>query len=57
VQLTEAFKRQAMAHVQQYLVQIATQSGFREGRTPGSASSAPHWQSGADWRRALGVGF
>lgn len=42
IQLTEAFKRTTMAHVQGYLVQIATQSGFRTGRTPGAASW-PSW--------------
>jgi phage gpG-like protein len=34
IQLTEAFKRSAMHHIQTYLVQIASQSGFRSGFTP-----------------------
>jgi phage gpG-like protein len=34
IQLTEAFKRTAMHHVQTYLVQIASQSGFRTGLGP-----------------------
>jgi phage gpG-like protein len=34
IQLTEPFKRTAMAHVQGYLVQMATQGGFRTGAKP-----------------------
>jgi len=34
VQLPEAFKRSVMHHVQTYLVQIASQSGFRTGMGP-----------------------
>ena len=56
IQLTEAFKRTTMAHVQGYLVQIATQSGFRTGRTPGTPFATAAG-SGADWRRAMGVGW
>jgi len=56
VQLTEAFKRTTMAHVQGYLVQIATQSGFRTGRTPGTPFATAAG-SGADFRRAMGVGW
>ena len=38
VALTEAFKRGVMHHVQVYLVQIATQSGFRQGLGPITAA-------------------
>ena len=55
IQLTEAFKRTTMHHVQQYLVAIATQSGFRDGKVPGTAG-APSWGSAADWMRAMAVG-
>jgi phage gpG-like protein len=34
IMLTEAFKRTVMHHVQTYLVQIASQSGFRTGLAP-----------------------
>lgn len=34
VQLTESFKRTSMRQIQAYLVQVATQSGFRTGLTP-----------------------
>ena len=34
IQLTEAFKRTTMHHIQTYLVQIASQSGFRTGLGP-----------------------
>lgn len=34
IQLTELFKRLAMKNVHSYLVQIASQSGFRQGLTP-----------------------
>ena len=34
IRLTEAFKRTAMHHVQTYLVQMATQGGFRTGMKP-----------------------
>lgn len=34
IQLTEPFKRGVMHHIQTYLVQMATQSGFRSGWTP-----------------------
>lgn len=39
IALTEAFKRGVMHHLQAYLVQVATQSGFRSGWTPGTAES------------------
>jgi hypothetical protein len=32
--LTEEFKRGVMRHIHAYLIQIATQSGFRRGLTP-----------------------
>ena len=38
IQLTEIFKRLAMKNVQSYLVQIASQCGFRTGMTPIAAS-------------------
>lgn len=34
IMLTEAFKRGVTRHMQAYLVQVATQSGFRQGLTP-----------------------
>jgi phage gpG-like protein len=34
IMLTEGFKRGVMAHIHGYLVQVATQSGFRRGLTP-----------------------
>ncbi len=34
IMLTEAFARSAMRHVQTYLVQVATASGFRTGQGP-----------------------
>jgi len=34
IMLSEAFKRSVMHHIHDYLVQIATQSGFRHGLTP-----------------------
>jgi len=56
IQLTEAFKRNVMAHIHGYLVQIATQSGFRTGKTPGTPyrteSASPE-----NFRRAMGVGW
>jgi len=39
IMLTEGFKRGVMHHMHQYLVQVATQSGFRPGWTPGTAES------------------
>lgn len=39
IMLTEAFKRSVMHHMHQYLVQVATQSGFRRGWAPGTAES------------------
>lgn len=39
IMLTEAFKRSVMHHLHGYLVQVATQSGFRRGLTPLSVSS------------------
>jgi phage gpG-like protein len=56
IQLTEAFKRTTMAHMHQYLVQIASASGFRAGRTPGTPYGSAAG-SGSDWRRALAVGW
>jgi phage gpG-like protein len=56
IQLTEAFKRTTMAHVQGYLLQIATQSGFRTGRAPGTIGP-PSWQSGAEWRKVMAGGI
>jgi len=56
IQLTEAFKRTTMHHVQQYLVQIASQSGFRAGRTPGSPFATAAG-SGSSWRQAMAVGW
>jgi hypothetical protein len=38
VMFTEAFKRTTMHHLQAYLVQVATQSGFRHGLTPITAA-------------------
>jgi phage gpG-like protein len=38
IMLSEAFKRSVMHHIHDYLVQIATQSGFRRGLTPLDAS-------------------
>ena len=34
IQLPEAFKRTVMHHIQTYLVQVASQSGFRQGLGP-----------------------
>jgi phage gpG-like protein len=39
IMLTEEFKRTVMHHVQTYLVQIASQSGFRQGMGPLNVSS------------------
>ncbi len=38
IQLTEAFKRSVMHHIQTYLVQMASQYGFRTGAGPLEAS-------------------
>ena len=38
IQLNEGFKREAMHHMQTYLVQMATQCGFRTGMGPLQAS-------------------
>ncbi len=38
IKLPEPFKRSVMHHIQVYLVQIATQSGFRQGLTPLTAA-------------------
>jgi phage gpG-like protein len=46
IQFTEAFKRMAMAHIQQYLVRMASANGFRTGRVPG-APYPPSWGSSA----------
>jgi phage gpG-like protein len=46
IMLTEPFKRMVMAHVQQYLVQMATQLGFRTGRVPGTPGP-PSWGKSA----------
>jgi len=57
IQFTEGFKRMAMAHVQGYLVQIATQSGFRAGgRTPGAPYGTDAGLA-SGWRRAMGLGL
>jgi phage gpG-like protein len=56
IMLTEGFKRTVMAHVQQYLVQIASQSGFRSGRAPGSIGPTAAG-SAESWKRAMGVGW
>jgi phage gpG-like protein len=51
IQLTEAFKRTAMHHVQVYLVQIASRSGFRTGLAPLSVLGARRGQAAAQgWR-------
>ena len=53
IQLTEAFKRTVMHHIQTYLVQIASQSGFRTGMGPlstGWQPTAAHRQGGY-WQR------
>jgi hypothetical protein len=39
IQLTESFKRATMKHIQTYLVEIATKSGFRTGLGPIESSS------------------
>jgi phage gpG-like protein len=39
IQLTDAFRRAAMKNIQVYLVQIATQSGFRAGLGPLEATT------------------
>lgn len=39
IQMSENFKRMAMKNVQAYLVQMASQCGFRDGMTPLSASA------------------
>lgn len=39
VRLTEKFKREAMRVIQEFLVQRATELGFRSGMTPGQVSS------------------
>jgi len=57
IMLTEGFKRTVMHHVQQYLMQMATQCGFRTGKTPGIPSMFTAAGSGSDWRRAMGVGW
>lgn len=36
IQFPEEFKRMEMAHIQQYLVRVATAAGFRDGRVPGT---------------------
>jgi phage gpG-like protein len=50
IQLTEAFKRTTMHHVQQYLVQMAGQLGFRQGMKPLDVG----WQG--TWARQKGMG-
>ena len=49
IMLTEPFKRTVMAHIHGYLVQMATQYGFRKGMPPLSVSSMA-----AGFRRKLG---
>jgi phage gpG-like protein len=43
IQLTELFKRLAMKNVQSYLVQMASQCGFRTGSTPVDVSKFGAW--------------
>jgi phage gpG-like protein len=50
IQLTEAFKRTTMHHVQQYLVQMASQLGFRRGMAPLDVG----WQQA--WAARKGIG-
>ncbi|HWQ55679.1 MAG TPA: hypothetical protein VN442_18475 [Bryobacteraceae bacterium] len=52
IQLTEPFKRGVMAHIHGYLVQMATQYGFRQGMGPlTSAKLRPR-----EFRGGLGFG-
>ena len=50
IQLTEGFKRTTMHHVQQYLVQMATQCGFRSGEKPLDVG----WQQAWAARKGMG---
>jgi len=43
IQLTEVFKRKSMNHIHTYLVQIASQSGFRQGLGPLDVSRLSGW--------------
>jgi phage gpG-like protein len=45
IRLTEGFKRTAMAHVQGYLVQMATQGGFRTGMKPTDVGWRQAWSA------------
>jgi len=56
IQFPEPFKRMAMAHVQQHLVQMATKMGFRSGRVPG-APFATSSGNAENFRRAMGLGW
>jgi phage gpG-like protein len=49
INLTEAFKRTVMHHIQVYLVEIATRSGFRQGLTPTSAAKAASYFGVGMW--------
>jgi len=48
IQLTEAFKREAMHHMQQYLVEMATKCGFRTGMDPLRLPGLHGWGQGVD---------
>jgi len=50
IMLTEAFKRSVMHHMHTYLVQVATQSGFRHGLTPIQASQI---RARAGWGKSV----
>lgn len=55
IELTEAFKRTTMHHVQTYLVQIASQSGFRQGWAPLSVFGARAGTAAREGWRVPGV--
>ena len=50
IMLTEAFKRSVMHHIHGYLVQMATQYGFRTGLTPIEASQI---RARAGWGKSV----
>jgi phage gpG-like protein len=52
IMVTEEFKRTVMHHVQTYLVQMASQLGFRTGRVPGSPFATAAGGA-ASWRGAM----
>lgn len=52
INLPEAFKRSVMHHIQAYLVEIASKSGFRSGLAPTSSARAGGYFGAGSWAGA-----